>query len=90
MQQLTFDLTSPSPINAAKFTRQNRLIYQHLACGLTINVFQAISRYQIYHLHSRLSDIRNKHGVLVYDRMIRVKDSSGNMVSCKEYSLKEF
>lgn len=81
--QLQFPTTAP--INKVKFTGQNRLIYDHLSVGRSINVYDAIRKYKIFHLHSRISDLRNKHGIIIYDRMIKTKFGE-----CKEYSLKPF
>ena len=82
--QAQLNFTSPSPINCEKLTGQNKALYQHLAAGNTITMFQAQS-IGVGYLNSRVSDLRNKIGVHVYDRMINV-----NGVSVKEYSLKEF
>lgn len=90
MQQLTIDFTTASPINVEKLKGQNRTIYMHLASGETITVLKAYALYRIMHLHSRISDLRHKVGVVIYDRMIQAKDYSGNPVSCKEYSLSKF
>lgn len=78
-------LTTGSPINKEKFTGQNMTVYSHLQSGQTINVFIAITKYNIYHLHSRISDLRNKHKIKIYDRSTNV-----NGVSCNEYSLTPF
>lgn len=85
MNQMTIDFETASPINKDKLNRQNKLIYEHLNKGQKINVFMAITRYQIFHLHSRISELRNKHKIQIYDRMITV---NGN--TCKEYSLTPF
>ena len=88
MIQAELNFTSPSPINKGKLSGQNKLIYQHLKSGKTINVFEAITKYNIYHLHSRISDCRKAikgTDEFIYDRMIK-----SNGISCKEYSLKEF
>lgn len=85
MNQLTMEFATSSPINIEKFKGQVKTIYQHLESGRTITVFDAIGLYNIYHLHSRVSDLRNKCGVIIYDRMIH----QGG-VSCKEYSLTDF
>jgi hypothetical protein len=39
----------------------------------------------VMHLHSRISDLRNKNGITIYDRFITVGE-----ISMKEYSLNEF
>lgn len=85
---LNFDnpvVETSSPINKPKFRGQNMAIYSHLQSGKSIDVFTAITKYQIYHLHSRISDLRNKNKLTIYDRQINV---NGNC--CKEYSLTPF
>lgn len=82
--QLTIDFTTASPINAEKLSRQNRLIYNHLASGKTITVYDAIAM-GIFHLHSRISDLRNVHDIEIFDRTI-----TENNTTCKEYSLSKF
>lgn len=85
MIQTQIEFTTASPINQEKFKGQIKTIFQHLDTGRTITVFDAIRLYNIYHLHSRISDLRNKCGVVIYDRMIKQQ-----LTSCKEYSLKKF
>lgn len=80
------EFPTSSPINVEKFKGQNKTVYQHLVDYPTITVFDAISKYSIYHLHSRISDLRNKGGVIIYDRFI-TDETHG---TCKEYSLKPF
>lgn len=87
--QTTLNFTSKSPINREKFSRQNRMIYDHLASGRTITTLQADQLYGIRNLHSRIPELR-KAGVVIYDRMIEVVDYIGLTVRCKEYSLKAF
>lgn len=84
MIQAVLDFTSPSPINKEKFSRQNRQVFDVLDSGETIDVLKAIHM-GIFHLHSRISDLRNKHGVVIYDRMINREG-----INCKEYSFKPF
>lgn len=85
MIQTQIEFTTASPINQEKFKGQVKTIFQHLDTGRTITVFDAIRLYNIYHLHSRISDLRNKCGVIVYDKMV-----SQNGTNCKEYSLTPF
>lgn len=86
--QTEIDFSTPSPINREKLSGQNRTVYNHLKSGKTINVYQAIVTYSIYHLHSRVSDIRKAlkdTDECIYDRMIKA-----NGINCKEYSLNPF
>lgn len=88
MEQMQIDFTTASPINKDKLSGQNGKIYNALQCG-TVTVLKAIGM-GVYHLHSRISDLRNKHKIYIYDRTIVVKDIEGNVVVCKEYSLQPF
>lgn len=90
MQQLSLNFDSKSPINSEKFGKQNRQVYEHLASGRTITLLIADMLYGIRHLHSRISDLRNTHGITIYDKPITVIDRHGNIVKCKEYSLTGF
>lgn len=83
--QMTLSFESRSVINKERLTRQNRIIFDYLEKGNTINTVKARELFQVYNLHSRISEIRNEEGVILYDRMIRV----GRM-NVKEYSLKPF
>lgn len=82
MQQLTMSFETASKINKEQLTRQNRIIFEHLDSGKTINTADARELYQVYNLHSRISDLRNKVGIIIHNRMIRIGD-----MNCKEYSL---
>lgn len=81
--QTTINFESPSPVNKEKLSGQNKELYDMLQNG-NITLLDAIKA-GIYHCHSRISDLRNKSKVKIYDRMVQV-----NGISCKEYSLKEF
>ena len=85
MNQLTMSFETASPINKERLNRQNRIILEHLQSGRTINTVEARELYQVYNLHSRLSDLRNKAGIIIHDRMIKIGE-----MNCKEYSLKSF
>lgn len=85
MNQLTISFETASKINKERLTRQNRIIFEHLESGRTINTVEARELYQVYNLHSRMSDLRNKSAIIIYDRMIRIGE-----MNCKEYSLKPF
>lgn len=90
MQQLELTFTTTSPINLDKLQKQNKLVYEHLASGRTITLLVADNLYGIRHLHSRISDLRNKNKIGIYDRTIIVVDRWGQKVKCKEYSLSQF
>lgn len=85
IQQLTMDFTSAAPINQVKLSRQNKLVYDILSSGKTLNCFQA-QEYGITALNSRISDLRNKSKVTIYDRFITTTGGS----KVKEYSIRPF
>lgn len=83
--QMQMDFTSRANINTERFSRQNRMVANHLLGGKPINVSVAISKYGIYHLHSRIAEVRKefkKEGIQINDKFIKI----GDMV-CKEYSI---
>lgn len=84
MEQLKLDFTTRSPVNVEKLTGQNKIVYELLCSNKTVTLFDGIKE-GIFHFHSRISDLRNKVGITIYDRFINVKGSS-----VKEYSLNEF
>jgi hypothetical protein len=81
--QAELDFTTASNINKDKLTGQNKLVFETLSSGRTLNCFQA-QELGITALNSRISDLRNKCGVIIHDRFITT--SGGSKV--KEYSLK--
>lgn len=87
--QIKMDFT-PATTNHAgnvdKLTGQNKRLYDWLAGGNTIHIFDpAMQKLGIGYLNSRISDLRNKCKVQIYDRMIEV-----NGTHCNEYSITEF
>jgi hypothetical protein len=85
MQQLCIDFETASKINREKLSSQNKIIFEYLEKGNNINTVIARNKFQVFNLHSRISDLRNKAGIIIYDRMISIGD-----MNCKEYSLKQF
>lgn len=83
----TLKMDTASPINVDKLERQNRIVYQHLASGKTITFLSALRLYRIYHLNSRISDLRNRSKINIEGKMITVMDSQGNKIKCKKYKL---
>ena len=83
--QMTLDFNSPAPINQVKLSGQNKLVYDYLNTGKTLNCFQA-QEFNITALNSRISDLRNKSKVRIYDRFITTTGGS----KVKEYSLTPF
>ncbi len=76
---------SGSKVNKEKLTGQNKLVFDILESGKTINCYEA-QEYYITALNSRISDLRNRHGVIIYDRYITTRGGS----KVKEYSLNSF
>jgi len=83
--QMTIDFATKAPINQVKLSGQNKLVYDILLSGKTLNCFEA-QEIGITALNSRISDLRNKIKVTVYDRFVTT--SGGSKV--KEYSLNPF
>lgn len=86
--QTELNFTTSAPINTEKFSRQNKIVADRLLSGKSINVIDAINHYHIFHLHSRIAEVRKafkRAGIKIYSRYIKVGDTD-----CKEYSLEEF
>lgn len=74
------------PANVQRLTGQNKRLYDWLMTGNTIHFLSdAKQELRIGFLNSRISDLRNKCKVQIYDRMIDVDG-----IKCNEYSLKPF
>lgn len=85
MPQLALDFTTASKINRVQLTRQNKVIFEHLEKGNTITTVSAREKFAVYNLHSRISDLRNKAGICIYDRTVKVGE-----YHVKEYSITPF
>ena len=82
--QAEIQFETKSPINFDKLTKQNKILWEHLLSGKTINMLQA-PEIGIRTLHSRIAEIRKaikNTNYLLHSRFIRV-----NNVSVKEYIL---
>lgn len=75
-------LPTASPINEKSLSGQNAKVFNYILANGTINMLEA-HRIGVMHLHSRISDLRNKNKITIYDRFIKV-----NGIDMKEYSLK--
>lgn len=84
MQQPEFQFETTSPINVEGIKGQNKRLYDYLASGHTITMFEA-NLIGVGYLNSRISDLRNKCGIYIFDRLI---EKHGSHV--KEYSLTKF
>jgi len=84
MMQLSIDFSTKSPINVEKLKGQNRKVYELLQNNDTVTLYDGL-KVGVLHFHSRISDLRNLNGIVIYDRMKKIKG-----VSVKEYSLKQF
>jgi hypothetical protein len=87
--QIKMDFTPATvnhPANVQRLKGQNKSLYDWLAAGNTISIFSpAMKSLGIGYLNSRISDLRNKCKIQIYDRLIDV-----NGTKCNEYSLKPF
>jgi len=83
--QTTLDFTSGSALNKKHLSGQNKTVFTHMEQKKTITSFDAWKMYGVMALHSRISDLRNKVGIIIHDRFIKV-----NGVNVKEYSLLPF
>jgi hypothetical protein len=81
--EITFPTSST--INVEKLTEQNKSVYDYLCTHDFIDRIIALDM-GIYSLHSRISDLSNKHGILIHRRS---KVSVGGTV-IKEYSLSPY
>lgn len=85
---LEIQFPSESPINAAKLGGQNKRLYDYLAAGNTIHVFDPAKRQlRIGYLNSVVSSLRNTHRVKIYSKFITVKDLEGVDTTVKIYSM---
>ena len=73
-------LSSASPFNQIKVGGQNYKLLQKLLTGAKVNMFTAMSELGIPFLHSRLSDLANKHNLPIQRERITV-----NGADCMEY-----
>jgi hypothetical protein len=80
--QIQLNFETGSPINQPHLTGQNKAVYDWLLSGRTINCFEA-QTIGITALNSRISDLRNKAGIGIKDKFIKL--SSGTVV--KNYFL---
>lgn len=84
MNQTELLFPSDSPINTDRLGGQNKAVFEFLSSGNTINCIQAQNMF-ITALNSRISDLRNKFGITIYDRFVKIGKSS-----VKEYSINKF
>ena len=94
MQQLSLNFDSKSPINAERLKGQNLRLYNYLAAGNSIHCFHpAMKELRIGYLNSRCADLcreLREQGQDLYKRWKKVKDTDGNEVTVREYSLIPF
>lgn len=84
MKQTEISFPTNAPINIERLSGQNKTVFEWLASGKTINCLQGQEMF-ITAVNSRISDLRNKFGIKIYDRFVSVGKSK-----IKEYSLKQF
>lgn len=81
-------VASESPMNKKRLAGQNYRLLKYLCEIKTIHCFSpAIKELKIGMLHSRISDLKNKHGIDVKSKIITVISFFGEPVSVKEYWL---
>lgn len=85
MKQTEINFPTDSPINTDKLGGQNKAVFANLSEGKTINTVEAQNMF-ITALNSRISDLRNKFKIKIYDRFIKLPGGS----KVKEYSLQKF
>lgn len=83
---LQIEFPTDSPINTGKLTGQNKVVFEHLIAGKTINCIQAQDLF-ITALNSRISELRNKFGIKIYDRFVNIGTGKSLV---KEYSINKF
>ncbi len=78
--------TTNHPGNIERLRGQNKRLYDWLIAGNSIHFLsQAKTDLRIGFLNSRISDLRNKCGLQIYDKMIKVGD-----IHCNLYSMQPF
>lgn len=77
--------TSPSPINTESVTGKNKEVYELLNKNTQIDKYLARNN-GIDELRSRISDLKNVHGIQIYSKLI----STANNLRYSIYSLKPF
>lgn len=80
-----------SPINAEKLGKQNNEVFLHLLSGKKIDRVIAENVYGICALHSRISDLNNKHDMKGYikTKLVKVIDRFGNESKASQYWMEE-
>lgn len=77
---------SPSPINRERLGGQNLRLYEWLSSGRRIHcMMDAMKTLKIGYLNSRISDLVNKHGLVINKRYVQVRDISGEITTVREY-----
>lgn len=65
---------------------QNKKIKQHLKKGRSITAMDALKKYAIFRLASRINDLKNE-GLKIKSEFISVKNRFGKLVNVKKYYL---
>lgn len=86
VEQTELFFPTDSKLNTEKLSGQNKRVFDHLSEGKTINCVEAQNMF-ITALNSRISDLRNKFGIKIYDRFVNIGNGQSKV---KEYSLKQF
>ncbi len=75
LKQKELDFSTNSPINQEKLGGQNKVVYDWLAAGNSINCYEA-QDVGITALNSRISNLRNLHNVSIADKFETTKGGS--------------
>ena len=71
-----------------KHGSQARTVYEYLLQGNTLTTMEAIERFGMLRLPNRISELRNKYNIEIFQRTVRSKTKRG--VKWEEYSLSPF
>lgn len=82
--QLNIEFPTQSPININSIKGQNKRLYEYLKAGNRVTMFDG-PRIGVGYMNSRISDLRNRCGLIIYDRFVTVNDTT-----VKQYSLTPF
>lgn len=82
--QLDLEFPTQSPINIESIKGQNRKLYEYLKTGNYVTMFDG-PKIGVGYMNSRISDLRNRCGIAIYDRFVTI-----NETTVKQYSLTPF
>lgn len=81
-------VASDSPINPLRLAKQNYRLLMWLLEGKAIHCFhEAVRTRRMGVLHSRISDLRNKHKIDIVGVSHKTTDADGETVHCQLYRM---